>query len=75
MLCKVTELGVLFLYPLGPEGPFRMMRQYVIEAEDGRIDKIEEWDEPELPGGEYDFSESVLDPIFNKQVELREDEW
>lgn len=75
MLCKVTELGVLLLYPLGPGGPFRTVRQYIIEAEDGRIDSIEEWDEPELPSGEYNFSEEVLDSIFNKQVELREDEW
>ena len=75
MLCKVTSLGVLLSHPLGSGGPFQTLRQYVIEAADGRIDMMQEWDEPELPSGEYDFPEEALAPIFDRQVELREDEW
>lgn len=75
MKCKVTGLGVQLFYPFGVDGPFRTIRQYIVEAADGRVDRIEEWDEPELPSGEYDFSEDVLNSIFDRQVELREDEW
>lgn len=75
MKVKITELGVNLHYPLGPNGPYHIMRQYIVEAEDGRIDKIEEWDEPEMPSGEYDFSEETVNSIFNKPIELSEDEW
>lgn len=75
MRCKVTGMGVQLSYPLGPKGPMRMLRQYVIEAEDGRVGTLEEWDEPETPTGEYDLPESVLDSVFNKEVELEEEEW
>lgn len=75
MKCKVRSRGIQFLYPLGPEGPYQILRTYVIEAEDGRIDTIEEWNESELPDGEYDFSPETLDTIFNKNVTIGEEEW
>ena len=75
MKVKITGLGVNLHYPLGFNGPFTMLRHYLVEAEDGRIDTIEEWDEPQMPDGEYDFSQETVDKIFDRPVELEEDEW
>lgn len=75
MKAKITGLGVNLHYPLGEKGPYRVLRRYLIETEDGRIDTIEEWDEPEIPNGEYEFSEETLSSIFNKSIEIDEEEW
>lgn len=75
MKVKITGLGVNLHYPLGMKGPPRLLRRYRVEAEDGRIDTIEEWDEPQMPDGEYDFSTETVDSIFSKEVQLDEDEW
>lgn len=74
MKAKIKGLGVQLMYPLGNPGPYMLLRRYTIEAEDGRIDHYEEVDEPQIPDGEYDFEDEVLDSIFNKEVEVQE-EW
>jgi hypothetical protein len=78
MKAKVQCLGVQLLYPYGEgSGLFQLLRRYIISAEDGRIDIIEECDEPLISDGEYDFPEETLNKIFNSVPEpvLREDEW
>lgn len=75
MKVKIKGLGVLFSYPFGVDGPAQTLRQYVVEAADGRIDKIEEWDEPPTPDGEYDLPNEDVEKIFDKPVVLAEGEW
>lgn len=76
MKVKIMALGIQFFYPFGSaSGLFQTLRRYLVEAEDGRIDTIEEWDEPEIANGTYEFSEEAVDKIFNRPVELAEDEW
>lgn len=75
MQVKITGLGVQLLYPFGIKGPARELRRYIVEVEDGRIDTLEEWDEPQMPDGTYNFSEETVDSIFDKVVECDEDEW
>lgn len=74
MQVKITGLGVQLLYPFGIKGPAHELRRYIVEAEDGRIDTLEEWDEPQMPDGTYNFSEETVDSLFDKVVE-DEDEW
>lgn len=75
MKVAIKSLGTQLLYPYGFKGPSNTLRRYLIETADGRVDIIEEWDEPLMPEGEYEFSEETLDKIFDRQVELAEDEW
>lgn len=75
MKVKITSLGVNLHYPLGTKCPYRALRRYKVEAEDGRIDVIEEWDEDPIQDGEYNFSKETVDSIFNNPIELDEDEW
>ena len=75
MKVKITSLGVNLHYPLGTKGPYHVLRRYKVEAEDGRIDVIEEWDEDPIHDGEYNFSKETVDSIFNNPIELDEDEW
>lgn len=65
MTVQILGLGVLFQYPLGPMGPARIYRQYMLATDDGRIEKIGEWDDPETPDGEYEMTEEQ----YNKVVE------
>lgn len=75
MQVKITGLGVQLLYPFGIKGPARELRRYIVEAEDGRIDTLEEWDEPQMPDGTYNFSEETVNSIFDKVVKCDEEEW
>lgn len=75
MQVKITGLGVQLLYPFGIKGPAHELRRYIVEAEDGRIDTLEEWDEQQMPDGTYNFSEETVNSIFDKVVECDEDEW
>lgn len=76
MKLKIKGLGVQLFYPLGGGlGLFQVQHQYFVEAEDGRIDTIEELDEAEIPDGTYTFSKEAIDNIFDRPVELAEDEW
>ena len=76
MQVKVTGLGVQLLYPFGVNGPSHAIRRYIVEAEDGRIDKLEEWDEEQMPDGVYNFSKETVDSLFSKPIEDDDgDEW
>ena len=76
MRVKITGLGVQLLYPFGVKGPSHTIRRYIVEAEDGRIDKLEEWDEEQMPDGVYNFSKETVDSLFSKPIEDDDgDEW
>lgn len=75
MQVKITGLGVQLLYPFGVNGPSHAIRRYIVEAEDGRIDKLEEWDEEQMPDGVYNFSKETVDSLFSKPIEDDGDEW
>lgn len=74
MKVKITSLGVNLHYPYGPNGPYETLRRYIVEAEDGRIDIIEEWNEEAMPSGEYDIPDEAVDKIFNREVEVDDKE-
>ena len=46
-----------------------------VKSEDGRIDKLEEWDEEQMPDGVYNFSKETVDSLFSKPIEDDGDEW
>ena len=76
MKCKVTRLGVLLLYPYENNTRlYQIYRQYLLEDSLGRIGEYAEYDEPEIMDGEYEFPDTVLDKVFNQNVELTEEEW
>lgn len=76
MKVKITELGVLLMYPYpGNKSLFHTVRQYYVEDEIGRLDVIEEVDEDEITTDEYTMPGESVEKIFSRPVELPEEEW
>ena len=72
---KLNEIKPYRLLEIGTAIGFSAICFSKYLANGGRIDTIEEWDEPEIPNGEYEFSEETLSGIFNKSIEIDEEEW
>lgn len=73
MKVHIKCFGFSMQYPCGTNGPARTVRHYLLTAENGLIDTLDEVDEPLVPEGDYELPDDQWDFSKGEVVEDEQD--